>query len=134
MIRRPPRSTRTDTLFPYTTLFRSGGRARGRLPVCQARAGDPAGNSRPRFFRGHANGVCRDTGQRRLATDDRADCSEFVLGDRKSVVSVRSVSVSVALGGGRIITITLLGTSKKQWSLVQHKSKSLGMLICDHNQ
>src|SRR3546814_16663125 len=36
MIRRPPRSTRTDTLFPYTTLFRSvlasqqgSGRARG---------------------------------------------------------------------------------------------------------
>src|SRR3546814_21016785 len=27
MIRRPPRSTRTDTLFPYTTLFRSIGRA-----------------------------------------------------------------------------------------------------------
>src|SRR3546814_12269011 len=25
MIRQPPRSTRTDTLFPYTTLFRSGG-------------------------------------------------------------------------------------------------------------
>src|SRR3546814_4746036 len=25
MIRRPPRSTRTDTLFPYPTLFRSGG-------------------------------------------------------------------------------------------------------------
>src|SRR3546814_13409453 len=29
MIRRPPRSTRTDTLFPYTTLFRSV-RCRGR--------------------------------------------------------------------------------------------------------
>src|SRR3546814_1060356 len=30
MIRRPPRSTRTDTLFPYTTLFRSAaGRAGG---------------------------------------------------------------------------------------------------------
>src|SRR3546814_4782882 len=26
MLRRPPRSTRTDTLFPYTTLFRSDGR------------------------------------------------------------------------------------------------------------
>src|SRR3546814_12938069 len=26
MIRRPPRSTRTDTLFPYTTLFRSTGK------------------------------------------------------------------------------------------------------------
>src|SRR3546814_7965198 len=33
MIRRPPRSTRTDTLFPYTTLFRS--RAR---PLGQARS------------------------------------------------------------------------------------------------
>src|SRR3546814_1219692 len=30
MIRRPPRSTRTDTLFPYTTLFRS---AAGALPA-----------------------------------------------------------------------------------------------------
>src|SRR3546814_5696650 len=28
MIRRPPRSTRTDTLFPYTTLFRSHGSRR----------------------------------------------------------------------------------------------------------
>src|SRR3546814_20424138 len=33
MIRRPPRSTRTDTLFPYTTLFRSTGVVAGiRLP------------------------------------------------------------------------------------------------------
>src|SRR3546814_12092944 len=30
MIRRPPRSTRTDTLFPYTTLFRSFRSASGR--------------------------------------------------------------------------------------------------------
>src|SRR3546814_6594899 len=30
MIRRPPRSTRTDTLFPYTTLFRSGHRRHAR--------------------------------------------------------------------------------------------------------
>src|SRR3546814_1843567 len=35
MIRRPPRSTRTDTLFPYTTLFRSPARDfdRGRVVV-----------------------------------------------------------------------------------------------------
>src|SRR3546814_8315842 len=31
MIRQPPRSTRTDTLFPYTTLFRSDRRARRRM-------------------------------------------------------------------------------------------------------
>src|SRR3546814_15082456 len=36
MIRRPPRSTRTDTLFPYTTLFRSQAAA--------ARAGAPLGH------------------------------------------------------------------------------------------
>src|SRR3546814_18377673 len=38
MTRRPPRSTRTDTLFPYTTLFRSNGiRDRGE-PLDQARS------------------------------------------------------------------------------------------------
>src|SRR3546814_5610943 len=34
MIRRPPRSTRTDTLFPYTTLFRSGRMAALLLLIC----------------------------------------------------------------------------------------------------
>src|SRR3546814_14788184 len=33
MIRRPPRSTRTDTLFPYTTLFRSPGVAGGDVDI-----------------------------------------------------------------------------------------------------
>src|SRR3546814_5717189 len=33
MIRRPPRSTRTDTLFPYTTLFRSVRTRTPRLPI-----------------------------------------------------------------------------------------------------
>src|SRR3546814_18100258 len=41
MIRRPPRSTRTDTLFPYTTLFRSGAEGRVRA-ACGARAGNGA--------------------------------------------------------------------------------------------
>src|SRR3546814_20779636 len=36
MIRRPPRSTRTDTLCPYTTLFRSAMLAKpGRNPSCR---------------------------------------------------------------------------------------------------
>src|SRR3546814_9573313 len=41
MIRRPPRSTRTDTLFPYTTLFRSGRCASSRPPRRRRRL--PAG-------------------------------------------------------------------------------------------
>src|SRR3546814_1967136 len=37
MIRRPPRSTRTDTLFPYTTLFRSAAHPRIRLRAVSER-------------------------------------------------------------------------------------------------
>src|SRR3546814_566669 len=38
MIRRPPRSTRTDTLFPYTTLFRSQQRTPERIYGIEAQA------------------------------------------------------------------------------------------------
>src|SRR3546814_16393048 len=41
MIRRPPRSTRTDTLFPYTTLFRSGGDAVDEMPEAEDAAEEP---------------------------------------------------------------------------------------------
>src|SRR3546814_1122299 len=55
MIRRPPRSTRTDTLFPYTTLFRSRparrikrtGRARHKAP-------EPRGRPHPSRLSGFA--------------------------------------------------------------------------------
>src|SRR3546814_13471180 len=43
MIRRPPRSTRTDTLFPYTTLFRSGRAARESVDVGGGRSGGSRG-------------------------------------------------------------------------------------------
>src|SRR3546814_5715302 len=54
MIRRPPRSTRTDTLFPYTTLFRSAGALavadenRPHSRLSRSRSGvQPSGNSSP---------------------------------------------------------------------------------------
>src|SRR3546814_1417102 len=51
MIRRPPRSTRTDTLFPYTTLFRSpSATARACWRTCDASS---ARVSRRRRTRGH---------------------------------------------------------------------------------
>src|SRR3546814_5672920 len=62
MIRRPPRSTRTDTLFPYTTLFRS------RSPC--GRAGDE--QERPlRPFRLQAGAAAGDGGGRRPALPPR---------------------------------------------------------------
>src|SRR3546814_18254856 len=49
MIRRPPRSTRTDTLFPYTTLFRSAHTAalyaRGEAAIVHAVASPYRGRS-----------------------------------------------------------------------------------------
>src|SRR3546814_9320785 len=44
MIQRPPRSTRTDTLFPYTTLFRSSLLARGRDAGMRYRKGHRPGD------------------------------------------------------------------------------------------
>src|SRR3546814_7250227 len=49
MIRRPPRSTRTDTLFPYTTLFRSSARLRA-SPARKA-TGTPRARSMARITR-----------------------------------------------------------------------------------
>src|SRR3546814_16258357 len=53
MIRRPPRSTRTDTLFPYTALFRSSG-CRPRAPGADSSAGPAA-----RGARDHSSGFNR---------------------------------------------------------------------------
>src|SRR3546814_6084252 len=47
MIRRPPRSTRTDTLFPYTTLFRSPARL---LDKCRHGGAGAAPAHRPARF------------------------------------------------------------------------------------
>src|SRR3546814_4924863 len=65
MIRRPPRSTRTDTLFPYTTLFRS----RRPRPCPGARAGhggvlrhSPAGQ--PARAAASGEGIRRQRGAR----------------------------------------------------------------------
>src|SRR3546814_8875584 len=53
MIRRPPRSTRTDTLFPYTTLFRSGGEPVGMVMIVAAIANAAANLVCLRLLRAH---------------------------------------------------------------------------------
>src|SRR3546814_18096346 len=65
MLRRPPRSTRTDTLFPYTTLFRSPGSERlvdDRPRVRRGRRLDPQGP-----VRGSDHGVLRGAGEHGVA-------------------------------------------------------------------
>src|SRR3546814_6527893 len=47
MIRRPPRSTRTDTLFPYTTLFRSVPDVKGVKPETDEVMSRPSSDDAP---------------------------------------------------------------------------------------
>src|SRR3546814_6344249 len=77
MIRRPPRSTRTDTLFPYTTLFRSGTKRNDREAYRpRHRGAGPGGRcAHPRACRNARCSVacrraCRDDGG---LVDDRSE-------------------------------------------------------------
>src|SRR3546814_19442719 len=121
MIRRPPRSTRTDTLFPYTTLFRSWsgftalcGMAGSFWQIFLARLGvgvGEAGGTAPSFsiisdyFPAWQRG--RALSAFTLAIPIGSAGGLFAGGyiaapDRTSVVWGKSVSVRVNLGGRRI--------------------------------
>src|SRR3546814_2191940 len=80
MIRRPPRSTRTDTLFPYTTLFRSLRGAAGGGPAEPVVARAPhqraiAAPLRPRFA-GVGTGELGQRAGRQVAHEDVAVAHE----------------------------------------------------------
>src|SRR3546814_10407314 len=68
MIRRPPRSTRTDTLFPYTTRFRSGAGARAdeRLPRADRHGNAGAADGAALQQRAGARQVAEGASQDRL--------------------------------------------------------------------
>src|SRR3546814_18905056 len=143
MIRRPPRSTRTDTLFPYTTLFRSRPNGAPRPnnfgiedvelpeiedgevllatrylsldPYMRGRMDDRKSYSAPTAVGGVMEGetVARVIASRHpdFAVGDHVAASLGWVSpaisdgtglDRKSVVSGKSGSVRVVLGGGRV--------------------------------
>src|SRR3546814_2249956 len=80
MIRRPPRSTRTDTLFPYTTLFRS----RGRIDALGPQAAQIMGEQRT-FPASPLHEV--ESGDQKIADVDRpgAEPRPRIEGTRRSV-------------------------------------------------
>src|SRR3546814_20857586 len=88
MIRRPPRSTRTDTLFPYTTLFRSGHDAGlpGRRLLLERGAGP-------------LEGVARRQGRRRQPLHRRERRAAAVAWGRSAVDDCRAV---VVIAGERL--------------------------------
>src|SRR3546814_12932184 len=94
MIRRPPISTRTDTLFPYTTLFRSAFRIRrrhviriGRFAVTEQRritTARAAFEQRETSRLADRNAVARDIGRPADVARNQLQRVEAVQGDRKS--------------------------------------------------
>src|SRR3546814_9314117 len=91
MIRRPPRSTRTDTLFPYTTLFRSGRIVHTPKPGWnQAFLADLAGG-KPFALDTDANG---------------AAIAEGLWGGAQGLSSWAYVTIGTGIGVGRIVAGT----------------------------
>src|SRR3546814_17536495 len=70
MIRRPPRSTRTDTLFPYTTLFRSDRARELGCVVCRFRIANGMQKDQPNATRIHHRNVGDYHGQKQLGHDE----------------------------------------------------------------
>src|SRR3546814_20205719 len=136
MTRQTSRSTRTDTLFPYTTLLRSCLLAqpehfrvpRAQLPHLFLRDGSVVQRFAPvRAALEHGQVLCglgdlRDRLHTRRARPDHSDplALECHL-DRKSVVSGKSVSVSVDLGGRRILT----NKTKKTHNIAESKQHEI---------
>src|SRR3546814_12685506 len=116
MRRRPPRSTRTDTLLPYTTRCRSQVHARVMREVIEPTVRGMAADGVP--FSGFlyaglmidAQGTPRviefnvrfgDPETQPILMRLQSDLLELI--DRKSVVEGKSVSVRVDLGGRRVV-------------------------------
>src|SRR3546814_19142792 len=119
MIRRPPRSTRTDTLFPYTTLFRSDERIVKRRRTGGTRIGRVEGKAWRQLHAALTGQILPGTspgirvaqridnqellaGAARRASQDVLQPNEEIRifsGDRRSAVSGKSVLVRVDLGG-----------------------------------
>src|SRR3546814_5760823 len=73
MNRRPPRTTRTETLFPYTTLFRSRGEeGQARLRGCRAGREAEPGRGKDTFFSPHGRiqGGANRVGVGRLRSEE----------------------------------------------------------------
>src|SRR3546814_4667065 len=86
MIRRPPRSTRTYTLFPYTTLFRSHDRRRWSLWTPRRDGGD-TDSTVPRDNQTNDD-TQRSSEPRPSARDRRADRSEEHTSELQSLMRI----------------------------------------------
>src|SRR3546814_11452578 len=101
MIRRPPRSTRTDTLFPYTTLFRSARRASKCRKTCE--------DLRPSQCRARSG---RSSGKHWLCADhERSAAGPFAQAPHRHAGGPRMKGVAIDIGTIHFIGIGGIGMS-----------------------
>src|SRR3546814_18676937 len=99
MIRRPPRSTRTDTLFPYTTLFRSLCRRAYFSTVAAARRAQRA--SRRRSGRAEARAAAQPNHARAFASLSAGGRRQRRRGDAAPCAARRIRCACPSLASGR---------------------------------
>src|SRR3546814_3162805 len=124
MIRRPPRSTRTDTLFPYTTLFRS------RLAIGRRGFGGPP--KRLRRFDGEHSQKPRPANVKRALLDD---CAYAATWHGLEVLRHRNVDAMFLCAGhqclrDRMFGIALDGRSEEHTSELQSLMRISYAVFC----
>src|SRR3546814_14868971 len=113
MIRRPPRSTRTDTLFPYTTLFRS---------VAQAKKGGSRRHGAKALdVRGKATRCARSPHPALRATFSRKRAKGWYF--RLLAVLRLDIEDQVARSEERRVGTECVGTCRCRWSPSHEKIK-----------
>src|SRR3546814_6293952 len=88
MKRRPPRSTRTDTLFPYTTLFRSAHYGRGPQPQRPSQLGGQRDRRTGQLDAGCATATDRATGGYGVCVGDLGQRSEEHTSELQSLMRI----------------------------------------------
>src|SRR3546814_2593544 len=101
MIRRPPRSTRTDTLLPYTTLFRSGAGPVGSEPVAHVGVDlalephhEQHGHEQESEGDDHLQKHDQDLGEADVADQERVEGED--VHDRSTLTSVTAPAESIS--------------------------------------
>src|SRR3546814_21026335 len=116
MIRRPPRSTRTDTLFPYTTLVRSVTESRRLLGAWTAQRGQA--EARPLSERRRTSLQPVNSSPALRAQRRAADQSGAVVQLLSHPLFLRLASVAIVLGRSdeRRVGKECVGTCRSRWS------------------
>src|SRR3546814_20104596 len=103
MIRRPPRSTRTDTLFPYTTLFRS------RWPKVMRRVA------------GYNLDIFHNQSERPYTTDNSVNLAHLLVGAEGTLAYTRNLTLKLSeLTRAKVLGVVNFTTFRDAMEAAQH--------------